>query len=170
MKQTNKANGGFTLIELVAVIVLLGILAITALPRFVNLSEDAHSSVVAGTGAALKAGVDQVHLSWLAQGANGAVLNFIPLAGTRAGGDLSVNANGWPADTRGVSLTLNSTADCVDVWNAVLQDSAPTVAASANGAEYVAVHAAGSCTYTYQPVTTFNITYNSNTGAVGINN
>jgi len=32
------------------------------------------------------------------------------------------------------------------------------------------VHAGGSCTYTYQPVNTFSITYNSNTGVVGVNN
>ncbi|WP_215404710.1 type II secretion system protein [Vibrio gigantis] len=43
-----KRQGGFTLIELVVVIVILGILAVTAAPRFLNLQDDARASTLDG--------------------------------------------------------------------------------------------------------------------------
>src|SRR3989338_5102479 len=48
---------GFTLIELVMVIVILGILAATALPRFVDLSNKAKESEAKGSLGAIRAAV-----------------------------------------------------------------------------------------------------------------
>ncbi|HAV1415340.1 type II secretion system protein [Vibrio parahaemolyticus] len=48
-----KRQGGFTLIELVVVIVILGILAVTAAPRFLNLQSDARESALQGLKGAM---------------------------------------------------------------------------------------------------------------------
>lgn len=47
------AQAGFTLIELVVVIVILGILAATALPKFVDLSSDAYAAAAQGIAGGL---------------------------------------------------------------------------------------------------------------------
>lgn len=48
-----KRQGGFTLIEMVVVIVILGILAVTAAPRFLNLQDDARRSALQGLKGAI---------------------------------------------------------------------------------------------------------------------
>lgn len=49
-----KKNNGFTLIELVVVIVILGILAVTAAPRFLNLQTDARNARLEGMKGAIE--------------------------------------------------------------------------------------------------------------------
>ncbi|MEM7564777.1 MAG: type II secretion system protein [Pseudomonadota bacterium] len=161
-------QAGFTLVELIVVIVLLGILGVTALGRFQDLSNEALSASVEGVGAQFTSGVNSVHFKWIVDGSPGAVLNYLPVNSPIVSGSLSVNANGWPADIRGTSLTLNSAADCLDVWVAAMQP-APSISNSAGSADYQAVYNGGNrCTYINQTDVTKNIQFDSNTGAVTI--
>jgi len=64
----NKKQKGFTLIELIVVIVILGILAVAAAPKFIDMSRDARLSTLKGMEAALKSGADLVYSKALLEG------------------------------------------------------------------------------------------------------
>lgn len=67
-----KQQSGFTLIELIVVIVILGILAATALPKFADLTTDARWASAQGALGSVQSAMNIVHGTALVRGATGA--------------------------------------------------------------------------------------------------
>lgn len=57
MKRMQKASQGFTLVELVMVIVIIGILAAVAMPKFFDLTKEAEQAAVSGLAGSINTGM-----------------------------------------------------------------------------------------------------------------
>jgi MSHA pilin protein MshB len=109
---------GFSLIELVIVIVILGLLAATAIPRFLNVTDDAENASVDGVAGGLATAVGFVRAQWEVDGRRN---NSVILDGTR----ISIDTRfGFPTGTTNTNVTSMTDASCQQVFNSVLQ-SAP---------------------------------------------
>ena len=78
-----KSQGGFTLIELVIVIVILGILAVTAAPKFIDLTSDATAATLKGVKGSL-------------EGANNMIFSKSIIDGVTNKQSTSAGENGYP--------------------------------------------------------------------------
>ena len=65
MSKRKKNEKGFTLIELIIVIVILGIIAGVAIPKFIGLSSSARLSAARGVGAAISGTISAKHADYL---------------------------------------------------------------------------------------------------------
>ncbi|QSX29681.1 prepilin-type N-terminal cleavage/methylation domain-containing protein [Shewanella cyperi] len=109
---------GFSLIELVIVIVILGLLAVTAIPRFLNVTDDAEAASVDGVTGGLSTAVGFVRAQWEVDGRNNA---SVLLDGTSIALDTRF---GYPTGLVNTSATSMTDASCQEVFNTILQ-SAP---------------------------------------------
>ena len=106
-----KRSAGFTLIELVIVIIILGILAVTAAPKFLNLQDDAKKAAADGVKAAVASSAQIVYSKAVILGletsaaATGAV--------TVADGKKVDLVYGYPAAT---SAGIGNAADIDPTW------------------------------------------------------
>ena len=94
-----KRSAGFTLIELIIVIVILGILAVTAAPKFMNMQGDARKSVLNGMSASIKTAANLVYSKAIIAGVEKQARVDLAIQGVT--GDSTAIAFGYPtaADT-----------------------------------------------------------------------
>lgn len=96
-----KQQSGFTLIELVLVIVILGILAATALPRFSDLSTEARTATVNGLAGGVRSASALAHATQLAKSIGSSTQISMD-------GQIITMSNGYPtADAAGIQAALS---------------------------------------------------------------
>jgi MSHA pilin protein MshA len=154
MKHNSKQQG-FTLIELIVVIVILGILAVTAAPKFINFTTDARASTIRGLSGAMKGGMQIVYSKEALSGKE-TTSNT-----SAASGSGIATTFGYPAATKvamadaaGVSAGLAGAAEFTYVeatgllyyYPATLFTTTKTAAEVVTGACYVLYTAATSAT------------------------
>ncbi len=121
------------MIELVMVIVILGILASIAVPRYLDMSTDALDAARKGVAGGLNSAIQIVHSRWVARG--GAPVGCAPPAcGTvtpDGGTAITMNNTGYP--DIGTGLTYKDAASCAALVGSLLGGPAPSSAAACAG-------------------------------------
>jgi prepilin-type N-terminal cleavage/methylation domain-containing protein len=112
---------GFTLIELIIVIVILGIISSVAMPKFIGLSDDARFSSARGVGGAMSASITTLHTDFLINGNDYDVDDVI--ANTVFGGGVTVgNAANVITFSSGGKNYVWDYADKVDTFSGFLTE------------------------------------------------
>ncbi|MFT6249546.1 MAG: MSHA pilin protein MshA [Cognaticolwellia sp.] len=121
MKNFNKQKG-FTLIELVVVIVILGILAVTAAPKFIDLTGDAKASVIEAVKGSINSATDMVHGKALVAGQTAE-------DGAISVGTSTINLSyGWP-DNDSIAALLELDDDAISESDGTFEHKGATTGA-----------------------------------------
>ena len=128
-----KKQSGFTLIELVIVVVILGFLAVTAIPKFLDLTDQAKQANIEGMAGGFATGISLARAQWEAEGRenDGAVppKNFVNYDGVTLYLTVEDPVNNIrPGYALGTTATASIAAvNCISVWNNLFQQP-PTIA------------------------------------------
>ena len=107
MKKKAKNEKGFTLIEIIAVLVIMGILAAVAIPKFFDLQARARQKAIYTALSEMKVRVNQRFASALLDGvAVGSVLYAESLVGTNLGNDFDITNWGWGVGSTQITFDL----------------------------------------------------------------
>jgi len=129
MRANMNKQAGFTLIELVIVVVIMGFLAVTAIPKFLDLTDQAKQANIEGMAGGFATGISLARAQWEAEGRpkNVNSLNSVDYDGSFLILTTENNASGIRPGyatglTDGAALTnAFDSVNCVEIWQNILQ-------------------------------------------------